>query len=83
MFLMRLVNREAYNEHQPDGCAEHTICDIESGPVFTRPIKNINKIAHESVIEHSVIKISADAGCKKRQSNVDDSTFCAVEKKDE
>jgi len=54
-----LSGREPRNNQKSNGDAQQRIGYIESGPVFSGPIDNVDEIPHEAVIEETVIKIAA------------------------
>ena len=49
--------------------------------MLTRPDNNINEVTHETVIEDSVPKVTADTGSKEPKSNVSQSAPGWCEKK--
>ena len=68
------------NEYR-HGNAEQAVCDVERRPVVVAVV-NIDKITHESIVEHSVVEVSGYSRCEHRQDNHHQRLADAAEKED-
>lgn len=78
----RICRCDIADKQQAYSYAQHTVSDVECGPVFARPIYDVDKITHESVVENSVVQIADYPRGEQRQGNLRDFVLNTSEKED-
>ena len=70
MFSSVQVSSGCGDNHHRDGNTKQAVGDVERGPVFARPVPDVDKIPYPSVVEYPVVEIAADAGREHCEGDV-------------